>query len=665
MFLDSDPPLPPQLHRMREYIEEKIAGTPERFGGGWDRAIATSATASALVCAVNRIPRARRDEADRKRAASAQVLKLYGQTQHHDARGAPQSDGHRAQPRRNHRAGAAVLSYVLEAFGLPSVYYSAAGVRDGIVADLAARGVGREFAELSRDQRKEVERIGRKYGVPIPHARKVAELSRMLYASLQPLHGLAPGHGKLLEAAAFLHDVGHYVNDTSHHKHSYYLVANSDLSGFTSRERELIANLCRYHRKAMPAPAHANYLGLTTEEKRAVTLLVPILRLADNLDRSHDQRVSAVNCQVKDGQVAIRVSASGDIDLEQWAAERAAETFRQVYGRGRGCNAGAAPMTEKSIRKHATGEAEKLLRKFAAQATRARRKPDPDAVTRPARLHPPPGPMPTGVPAVLPRGGAKTRAAAVEEAYAGRRRGAQPRYRPRSDCLFRGARGFPGAAPPRRRPRARRGRSRGRPGALACPRFGLARAIGALRWRPSSGTKSNRPRPMRTGICPKRLASTSRPAGNSLHAARLGPGNLHAFRIETKRFRYTLEMFRKPYGKPLDPYLEALRKVQNYLGDINDCATTRALVLDALPMPSPQRRKIERALDYRMDKLIANFLKYWRAEFDPAAQEARWRAFLAQAPAPQPRTARHTAEILDQPRHFRVTRFRIRGAQDR
>ena len=128
-------------------------------------------------------------------------------------------------------------------------------------------------------------------------------------------------------------------------------------------------------------------------------------------------------------------------------------------------------------------------------------------------------------------------------------------------------------------------------------------------------------------------------AGRKL-AARGTPGarNLHAFRIETKRFRYTLEMFRKPYGKPLDPYLEALRKVQNYLGDINDCATTRALVLDAMPMPSPQRRKIERALDYRMDKLIANFLKYWRAEFDPAAQEARWRAFLAQAPAPQPRT---------------------------
>ena len=143
------------------------------------------------------------------------------------------------------------------ASGCASVYYSAAGVRDGIVADLAARGVGRELAELSREQRKEVERIGRKFGVPLPHAPQGGGAWRARSSTaLQPLHGLAPGHGKLLEAAAYLHDVGHYVNDTSHHKHSYYLVANSDLSGFTSRERELIANLCRYHRKAMPAPAH-------------------------------------------------------------------------------------------------------------------------------------------------------------------------------------------------------------------------------------------------------------------------------------------------------------------------------------------------------------------------------------------------------------------------
>ena len=334
LFLEDDPPPAPQLHRMHEYIEEKIAGAPERFGGRpWVRAIATSATASAIVCAVNRIPRARRDEADRRRASQAAVRRLYRQLSVlslAERRRVPGIGPSRAEiivP------GTAVLHAVLEAFGAQAVYFSAAGVREGIVADLAVRGVGRELAELNREQRKEAERIGRKYGVAIPHARKVAELAHALFTALQSLHGLAPGTGRLLEAAAYLHDVGHYVNDASHHKHSYYLVANSDLSGFTSRERELIANLCRYHRKAMPVPAHANFQTLGAEEKRIITLLAPILRLADNLDRSHEQRIRALECQVRENEVVIRLTGGGDIDLEQWAAERTGEVFRQVYGK--------------------------------------------------------------------------------------------------------------------------------------------------------------------------------------------------------------------------------------------------------------------------------------------------------------------------------------------
>jgi exopolyphosphatase/guanosine-5'-triphosphate,3'-diphosphate pyrophosphatase len=229
--------------------------------------------------------------------------------------------------------GAAVLLRVLEDFRLPSVYYSAAGVRDGIIADLAARRVGKELSELSPDQRRAVEEMARHYGVPIKHARKVATVSHVLFSGLHSLHKLPPDAGKLLEAAAYLHDVGHYVSDTRHHKHSYYLVANSDMPGFTERERELIANLCRYHRKSPPVAPHTNYQTLTAEEKRSVLLLFPLLRIADALDRSHDQRVEEVACTVRNGQVLLQLGSNQDIDLEQWAAERAGETFRQIYDR--------------------------------------------------------------------------------------------------------------------------------------------------------------------------------------------------------------------------------------------------------------------------------------------------------------------------------------------
>jgi O-acetylhomoserine/O-acetylserine sulfhydrylase-like pyridoxal-dependent enzyme len=117
--------------------------------------------------------------------------------------------------------------------------------------------------------------------LPASHARKVAALARTLFDSLQSLHGLPPSYGKALEAASYLHDSGHYISDTRHHRHSYYLVANSDMPGFTERERHLVANLCRYHRKSPPSAAHSQFQALDAEGKRAINMLTPLLRLAD------------------------------------------------------------------------------------------------------------------------------------------------------------------------------------------------------------------------------------------------------------------------------------------------------------------------------------------------------------------------------------------------
>lgn len=333
-FLKNDPASPLDLRRMMDYIDEKMGSAMRRIGHQrWDRAIATSGTASAIVCAINRVSRAKMDQADRLRASAAQVRMLYEELSGKDLSGRRKMTGIGPKRAEIIVAGAAVLLRFLQLFKLPSLYYSAAGLRDGIIADLAARGVGRELSELDREQRRVVELMARRYGVSVQHARQVAGLANKLFRMLQPLHKLAPDTGKLLEAAAYLHDIGHYVSDTRHHKHSYYLVANSDLPGFTDRERELIANLCRYHRKAMPAADHSNLGPVSAEEQHTITLLAPLLRLADNLDRSHEQRIESLECSVRNGQVVLKLGSKSDIDLEQWAAERTAEVFRQVYDR--------------------------------------------------------------------------------------------------------------------------------------------------------------------------------------------------------------------------------------------------------------------------------------------------------------------------------------------
>jgi len=333
LFLASDPPAELELHRMQEFIEEKLSGVAGRLGASrWDRAIVTSATASAVACAIGGVPRPKRDRVDRVRIPAPQIRKLYKKLCPLNLAGRRRVTG--IGPRRAEIIvpGVAVLVRVLQGFGLGALYYSAAGVRDGIIADLAARGVGNERAQLDADQKKEVERISLRYGISRAHSRKVAALARTLFLELQPLHQLPLQLGRLLEAAAYLHDIGHYVSDLSHHKHSYYLVANSDLPGFTNQERMLVANLCRYHRKSLPAAHHPNYQFLDGDQAQSLLRLIPLLRLADTLDRSHAQRVRSVQCRIGDGQVAVRLVSPGNLDLEIWAAEQVGQVFRQVYG---------------------------------------------------------------------------------------------------------------------------------------------------------------------------------------------------------------------------------------------------------------------------------------------------------------------------------------------
>jgi exopolyphosphatase / guanosine-5'-triphosphate,3'-diphosphate pyrophosphatase len=333
LFLANDPPGERELHQMHGYIREKLKGVVQRLDAShWDRAVATSATASAVACAINGIRRVKRGEADRLRASTPQIRRLYEKLIALGLAGRRKITGIGVRRAELIVPGIAVLLDVLEMFGLPSAYYSAAGVRDGIIADLAARGVGGERAQLSADQHREVERMSVRYGVQLKHSRHVAAFARALFGSLQSVHRLPLEYGKILEGAAYLHDIGHFVSDLAHHKHSYYLAANSEMPGFTSRERELIANLARYHRKALPSTGHTNLRGLPADDKAAVLRLIPLLRMADSLDRSHEQRIVSIDCQARNGAVAIELNSGKDIDLEQWAAERAGDLFRQVYG---------------------------------------------------------------------------------------------------------------------------------------------------------------------------------------------------------------------------------------------------------------------------------------------------------------------------------------------
>ena len=332
IFLKNDPPSRDNLNRMEEFIAQKLAVAAQKIGSGhFDRAIGTAASASAVVCAANRIPRVDRELADRKKVSTAQLRRLYRDLSKLDVVARRKVEGLGYRRAEIILPGVAVLLRTLEAFGLSGLSYCAAGVRDGIIRDLADRGAGREQARLDREQRDMVEQFARRFGVDLKHARTVAHFSLELFHALANLHQLPPSEGRLLEAAAYLRDVGHAISDTGHHKHSLYIVANADLGGFTDIERLHVAMLCRYHRKSMPGIRHSDFMALPPENRRSIMLLAPLLRIADALDRSREQRVEEIECTPGPDKVILKMKASLDTGLERWAVEGASGAFRQVY----------------------------------------------------------------------------------------------------------------------------------------------------------------------------------------------------------------------------------------------------------------------------------------------------------------------------------------------
>ena len=106
------------------------------------------------------------------------------------------------------------------------------------------------------------------------------------------------------------------------------------------------------------------------------------------------------------------------------------------------------------------------------------------------------------------------------------------------------------------------------------------------------------------------------------------PEALHAFRLHTKKLRYTVELFRSCYGPGLQRWLAALSRIQDHLGAISDCATAARVCFAHLPEAAPERERLAAYLDRRIAREAASFRRYWRSEFDRPAESRRWEAYF-------------------------------------
>ena len=234
-------------------------------------------------------------------------------------------------------AGAVVYAELLERCHLAAFRYSPLGLRDGILAQMAAdydRST-RSGRAIESERWESIKRAVEHYRVDMQHALHVREAALLLFSSLKSVHQLSPEYQEWLSAAAMLYEVGDYVNRNGHHRHTYYIISNSEILGYTPQQRRIIGSIARYLGKSRPTPGDGPMSGLGLEEQEAVKKASVLLRIARALNIGRSQSVAKFGVSARNGRVSMKLTARGkaSVDLEVWAVEKDRAYFREVFGR--------------------------------------------------------------------------------------------------------------------------------------------------------------------------------------------------------------------------------------------------------------------------------------------------------------------------------------------
>lgn len=344
-FKLSDPAKKKELTQLRKYLSSSLAHTAQEVRSiGYDFVIGTSGTILNLVSLVTQ---AKEDSASPEKGFNTfshqcrtEELKEVNEklakiTEKERAR-FPGLDPKRADIII---AGGQLLEAILTAVGAKEIITCDWSLREGVLLNFLDQ-LGHEFhadlGNMSIDEKildikdKTILSIARRYEYQPLHAHQVAKLAGMFFDKLKFCHNLTQEDRALLQYAAILHDIGYHISHVGHHKHAYYLIQNSEIPGFNTKEIAMIANIVRFHRGPKP-DSQSCFRRLNKIDRSKVEQMSALLRLADGLDRSHRSVVEDLQVEVQHKSIQINVKARGDCELEIWYTKENLGYFEEIF----------------------------------------------------------------------------------------------------------------------------------------------------------------------------------------------------------------------------------------------------------------------------------------------------------------------------------------------
>jgi exopolyphosphatase/guanosine-5'-triphosphate,3'-diphosphate pyrophosphatase len=335
-FLLHDPSRKGELKRLRGFVTREVNRIIDRIATAKVKTvIATSGTAAALAAVASHLRRGASGQ--RLIVSSAEMKRIAKRLARLPVAERRKIEG--IGPRRAEIivAGATVYQELLDRLRLKGFRYSPLGLRDGILAQMAAdydRST-RSGRQIEFERWESIMTAVDHYGVDRKHALDVRDAATLLFSALRSLHRLPPEYREWLSAAAMLYEVGDYVNRNGRHRHTHYIISNSEILGYTPQQRRLIAAVARYLGKSRPTLEDGPMKLLDPGDRADVQKAILLLRLARALNLGRSRAVERVRVAVRSAEVKLTLVPRRrmGVDLELWAIEKERDYFREVFGR--------------------------------------------------------------------------------------------------------------------------------------------------------------------------------------------------------------------------------------------------------------------------------------------------------------------------------------------
>ncbi len=228
-----------------------------------------------------------------------------------------------------------LIHHISQVLGSKTLWAPGMTLCDGIAYEFAEK---KKYIKTTHDFERDIiacaENISKRYKGSKKRAQSMMAIALPIFDKMKKIHGLGKRERLLLQISVILHDCGKYISMVNLGECSYQIIMATEIIGLSHMEREIVANVVMFNHAEFIyyGNEQARYVNLSLDAYRTIAKLSAILRIANGIDRTHQEKFKDIKITLKDNELIIGAPSTADVTIEQGLLGWRAEFFEEVFG---------------------------------------------------------------------------------------------------------------------------------------------------------------------------------------------------------------------------------------------------------------------------------------------------------------------------------------------